>query len=482
MRLARPARRFWPPLRHGPTSESERSGTIMDKFWQRTAGEAAGPTVDLEALVDAYVALHAGMRQRDADWYASMGTTVGGSELAAVMGMNPYKSFHDVVFSKVASLSGGSDWDGGGEACWWGVLFEDVIAAYVEVDLGAAVKGGEICVQELAGHRNSPDGFVVARTYRDADGQERLWTTDLEAACEAAGEPAPPLARQVLLLEFKCPISRKPAQAVPRHYRPQLWSGLMVAPIARRALFVDAVFRKCGLADLGDTPEYDAAYHSRDRGAWELPVAWGLVGVYAPLLSAPRRARFGWRGPEWAPGDPAPDAPDADASLAAWQLHAAYFGLRPDLQVPALDVADLGDMGARDFGRALGLINRGRFPVARLAPCFADGRGRPLHTGPEIGAALGELRRGTPADHWLFGVLPWKLFEVDYVPAERRPGFADEVVPLIAEVHKIAAEAVASGDPGAFLASRAARPPPPEGKSDLVGEEDIQALFDSIAR
>ena len=429
--------------------------------------------VDLESLVDDFVALYSEMRQRDASWYASMGVTVGGSEVAAIMGMNPYTTFFDVVLSKITTLAGGSRWDGGSEACWWGVLFEDVIAAYVAADLGATVKGDEICIQEIAGHRNSPDGFIVAGFYRGADGQQHLWTTDRDSIT--------PTTRQVLLLEFKCPISRKPTLAVPKHYRPQLWSGLMVAPVAHQGLFVDAVFRKCGLLDLGDTPEYDTAYHSRDRGAWDLPVSWGLIGVYAPLLAAPRHVRLGWRGPEWAPGDPSSDEPDADASQAAWQIHSAYFGLRLKSQAAVRDVADLGDMGARDFGRALGLINRGRFPVVRLAPCFADGRGRALHTGRDVGGALEELRRAAPADHWLFGVLPWKLFEVDYVFVERRPGFDAEVLPLIAEVHQLAAAAVASGDPSAYLVAKMARPPPPAGKSAVVSEDDIQDLFDSIA-
>jgi len=460
----------------------------MDEDWlEAIVGEAqeaqeapAEEGVGLEALVDDFVGFYKNMRQRDAGWYASMGVTVGGSELAAVMGMNPYSTFYDVVLSKIATLGGGSSWDGGSEACWWGVLFEDVIAAYVATDLGGTVKGDEICIREFAGHRNSPDGFIVANFYRGADGALHLWTTDKS--------PDIPTLQKILLLEFKCPISRKPAMAVPKHYMPQLWSGLMVAPVAHQGLFVDAVFRKCGLLDLGDTSDYDTDYHPRDRspagGAlWELPVAWGLVGVYAPLLDAPRHVRYGWRGPEWAPGDPSADEPDADASQAAWQVHSAYFGLRLRNQAATRDAADLGDMEARAFNRVLGLINRGRFPVVRVAPCFADGRGHDLHSGRAIGGTIEALRRQAPPHHWLLGVLPWKLFEVDYVPVDRRPGFADEALPLIEEVHQTVTEAVASGDPIAYLASKAsrfARAAPPAGKSAVVSDADVQDLFDAI--
>jgi hypothetical protein len=434
------------------------------------ASAPAHPPPDLDAILDDFVRSFGGMRQRDARWYAAMGLTVGGSELAAIMGLSPYSGLADVVANKVAILEGRDNWAGGGEACWWGTLFEDVIGAYVAADLGAPVRGDDICIQAFAGHRNSPDGYAVVRLGRDGAGGRRLWTTDMP--------PDAPTVRQIALLEFKCPMSRKPRGAVPRHYVPQVWSGLAVSPVASFGLFVDAVFRKCGIADLGDTAGYDTRYHRFDRGAWELPVAWGLIGVYAPRADAPRRARLGWRGDEWAPGDPDPDAADADAAQAAWQIHAAYFGLAPSGQDTA-EVADLGDMEAKLFNRALGLIDRKRFAVLRGPPCFADGRGAPLHTDEGVGGAIEGLRRGAPAGHWLLGVLPWKLFEVDYVPVRRRAGFMEEVAPLIEGVHRAVREARAAPDPAAYIAGLG----PPRGAKRARGVDDdsLQDLFDSVA-
>jgi hypothetical protein len=434
-----------------------------------TAAPESRATLD-SALAD-FVETHKGMRQRDANWYAVMGVTVGGSEIAALMGLNRYSSFLDIVKSKLTILAGGDSWTGGGEACWWGTLFEDVIGAYVEADLGAPIRGDDICIQVVAGHRNSPDGYIVARFYRAA-GKFHLWTTDMD--------PAAATSARILLLEFKCPISRKPGGAVPRQYTPQVWSGLAVSPVAHLGLYVDAVFRKCGLLDLGDTPDYDADYHRYDRGAWEHPVAWGLIGVYAPRLDAPRRGRFGWRGAAWAPGDPDPDAADADASQAAWQIHSTYFDLALESQDGAVGVADLGDMEPRLFNRALGLIDRKRFPVTRGAACFADGRGARLRTARDVGRAVEAFRDGAPADHWLLGVLPWKLFEVAYIPVERRPGFMAEVAPLIADVHRTVGEARAAADPAAYLNARAlaiAAARPRAAAAPLVTASELQDFF-----
>jgi hypothetical protein len=437
-------------------------------------------------LLEEFVALHAGVSQRSPAWYLAMATTVGGSEMAALMGWNPYATEYDVVTAKVASLQGGSTWTGGGLACWWGTLLEDTIEAYVALDLGSPVLGADICVCAVAGHRNSPDGYIVAKVYPGRDGADHLWTTN-----RGTDEPMSP---RILLLEFKCPLTRQPTGSVPRQYTPQVWSGLAVSPVAHSGLFVDSVFRKCALGDLGDTPAYDTAFHDRDdpaRAEKSHPLAWGLIMVYAPLLDAPLAVRLGWRGDSWAPGDPDPEAPDADAAQAAWQIHSAYFGLQ--LRGPTRDVADLGDMEGRLFARTLGLVDRKRFRVSRTAPCFFDGRGAALQTDRAIGAAVERARTCPPPGHWLLGVLPWKLFEVYYVPVRRRAGFMAEMLPLITEVHRAASVALASADPGAYLRERErARESRADGEAEANAKAcanarasspmdlGLQDLFDSI--
>jgi YqaJ-like viral recombinase domain len=477
---------------------------------QRKRAEApAGDLIaELDDLIARFVQLHAGKwTQRGEGWYREMGTTVGGSELAAIMEMNPYSSFSDVVMSKIASLKGSSTFSGG-EACWWGVLFEDVIAACVEVDLGGKIRGDEICIQEYPGHRNSPDGYIVARFWRMPadDGSKPLWeilTTD--AAPPDGAEVVP----QIVLLEFKCPVSRKPSTTIPPQYKPQMWSGLMVSPIAGRGIFVDAVFRKCDLPALGDTPDYDHRYHYQDDKKrfgpkktaapagdpnWEAPVAWGLIAFYAPLASAPEHVRRGWRGPARVPSDPDPDLPDADGAAAAAEIQRLYFGTSLD----TAECADLGDMEPRLFGRTLGLFDRGIFRVNRAPPCFADGRGSDLRTGRGIRAQMRDFRRDAPAGFWLLGVLPWKLFEVTYVPVERRPGFDKVALPLIAAVHELVTEALSSTsvsagtkaeDTGTSVSTSvvaAMNYVAKKGRSDraghshVVGDSEVQDLFDSL--
>ena len=64
--------------------------------------------------------------------------------------------------AKLDTLAG-RERESGGPACWWGTIFEDVLAVVVGDDLGAPVVGDDICIQRFQGYRNSPDGYVVAR-------------------------------------------------------------------------------------------------------------------------------------------------------------------------------------------------------------------------------------------------------------------------------------------------------------------------------
>ena len=416
--------------------------------------------MDLDDLIKLFVQLHAGMKQRDSSWYTAIGTTVGGSELAAIMGINPYSSFLDVVDTKISILDGGNgNWNGGNEACWWGVLFEDIIGVYTEINLGSPLHGDEICVQAIAGHRNSPDGYIVGKFYLEND-EFHLWTTDMDPLIETF--------QMIVLLEFKCPLTRKPNGSIPKHYVPQVLSGLAVSPIAIRGLFVDSVFRKCCLLDLGDNPNYDTTYHFRDDASDRDPVAWGIILVYAPKLDTPRHVRFGWRGPVWVQGDPSSDEPDNDAAYAAWDIRSRYLGMRD-----STELVDFGDMDKNLFNRSLGLINRNKFIIRRELPYFADGRGNNMPLDKAIATI-------PPSEHYsLLGVIPWKLFEVNYVQVDRRSEFLEKLMPLIESVHQTVAEARSSGDTTAYMYKKRTQIAATRNEKK-INEKNLQDLFDSV--
>lgn len=454
----------------GPATPGE-DQDALDELIER--GRAV-PRVDLDKLIDQFVALYTDRpRQRSEAWLAGRAGTIGSSELAALMGMNPYQGLAATVASK-AGLKG---WTGGGVACWWGTFFEPAAEALLAVEVGSTPKGTDISVPAaFAGHAGSPDGYCVVGAYRDPEhgGAWSLVTTD--AAAQARAEEAA-VVRQIVLLEFKCPYRRMPKGDIPKHYRPQLWSGLALAPIAHRALFVDTAFRKCALADLGPSAAYDWDYHRERRPErWGGAYAWGLAAVYAPAPAARRKraAPEGAAGAAGAPGAGDHAAPPRDPAREAWGLYAALLGQQPEL-VPAGDgvrlvagPADFGDCDNAAFEKMLGYAaNEGLLRHEHVGPCFPDGRGPDLRTGEAIGAAIDALGEAPPEGHYLLGVFPWKIFEVSYVFAERRPGFFDEVRPLIDRALGLATAIRGAPDPNeAYRAQfepalkKSAAPPP----------------------
>lgn len=398
---------------------------------------------DLESVLLNFVACHVGTSQRGSEWYNAMKTTIGGSEIAGILGLDPYKSFIGTVKQKMELINGTYCWKGGVN-CWWGTLLEDVICRYVEIDMGARVHGDNICIQLYKGHRNSPDGYIVAKYYRRG-GKVHIYTTDQTDVREDE------LFEQISLLEFKCPISRFPTGVVPKQYKPQLLSGLAVSPVASLGIFVDSVFRKCSVDQMlmRDGP-YDMDFHKKDAiGQFNHPVAWGMIGIYAPVMGAPNRVCFGWKGDTWAKGDPVRDDATADAASVAHAMVYAHIGCNPHD-----DVIDAGLISPNAFSNIMSMIDTKQFPVHRLDPCFHDGRGSQLHTAYDVHVALDDLRARAPEYHRLLAVFPFKMFEVIYDPVHHEGNFVNDVLPIIDEVHAIVAKALTLDDPTAYLASK----------------------------
>jgi len=375
----------------------------------------------LNNTLDKFIELYKGMKQRDANWYKSMATTIGGSEIAALLAISeneelrkyksPYSNFMEVVNNKIAIMKGENVWRDGGVACWWGTLFEEVITKVVEIDLGGKIKGDSICIQLIKGHRNSPDGYIVAHFCEDGDNgnncnyedysnngnyedysnngnngkKYKLYTTDMD--------PSLIKFSRIIMLEFKCPISRKPSTEIPNHYIPQLWSGLSVSGIASMGLFIDSIFRKCSLSVLGDNSEYDTIYHNKDQtievGA---PLCWGIIGLY----SRNKPTSF----------------------------------------------VDMGNVSYMDFNFMMGRINDKLIKTEVGIPWFSS-RNEETHNYIKRGNLLSindeieYLKTFIPKDHYFLGVLPWKLFHSSYLPINRRMGFLQEIMPLIDKVHEL---------------------------------------------
>ena len=349
----------------------------------------------LNELIDQFIELYNNdIRQRDNKWYELMGTTIGGSEIAALIGVSPYSNFYKVVESKIEICKGNKPWNSVDNiSCWWGTLFEDVITKVVEIDLGNIIKGTNICIQKYEGHRNSPDGFIVANFYKKDD-KYHIWTTDLPKDIIVLS--------MILLLEFKCPITRKVNGTIPKHYKPQVLSGLSVSPLAHKGLFVDSIFRKCSINQLGNNIHYDIDFHKKIEKT-NFPIAWGSVTIYIQ---------------------------QDKVSQIIKDIFEEYFEI-DYIDDTQNDIIDLGDISNTLFETIMSLINNKVLLTSISTVQFVDGRG-----DKEI------LNLNKKTGYYIFAILPWKLFDLSYVFVDREPNFLENIYPLIQKVHNLVKESL----------------------------------------
>ena len=405
---------------------------------------------ELEAICNHFVANYQGFAQRSEEWHRTINITVGGSEVAKLMGASAESKAYTLAKEKLAALMGAPRW-AGVPACWWGSLFEDALALVVGDDLGGKVVGDNICIQAVPGHRNSPDGYIVAAV---ENGAKILRARDIrQLALNFSGGPAlnfsggpalnfsggPALNYEILLLEFKCPISRYPIDnEVPSQYIPQLLSGLAVSPDARRGLFVDAVFCKCALADFNDfngavevngavqehskrSMKHDTDYHKCFHDCLHIcrsdtPYAWGIVKLYTP--------------------------------------HGTTNSLHNGVE--GTTIIDLGSATTLTFNKALQDISEKRLIAVHCTPNIAgnidDGSSMPVDYAGELASELAGSPAGSPAGS-LVAIIPWKLAPPVYCIVNRQEGFLESLQPLIGKIHKSVGEALASPNPSEYLLS-----------------------------
>lgn len=181
--------------------------------------------------------------QKSHDWKQERKITIGGSEVATLLNMNPYKRIYDLVAEKVSLKSGEFT---GNIYTRWGNVFEDITYRWIQMIFDIydmrEVDGFQTCVDGL---RFSPDGIALVNLLNEEDLYELFF----------------------VMFEFKSPFKTIPNGKIPAQYVPQVQTGLSVIPGVDFGIFVNNTYRKCALAELSLTDTaYDAAFHLDPTG------------------------------------------------------------------------------------------------------------------------------------------------------------------------------------------------------------------------
>ena len=165
-----------------------------------------------------------GLQQWSEAWVKARQHTIGASEISALTGASPFETPTSLIRKKLHPPNMSKN-----IACAWGKLFEPFVRTYLEWEHNTQVFGNTISLNLAQDHplygkvTCSPDGYFEA-----LDGS-------------------------IVLLEFKCPFTRKIAvHKPPAYYRDQIQTGLALSgEFVTKGLFVDACFRMCSLNQLG---------------------------------------------------------------------------------------------------------------------------------------------------------------------------------------------------------------------------------------
>lgn len=204
--------------------------------------------------------------------------TVGGSEIASLLGEDKYKNSASLLRGKL----GIEKFDGNVHTNW-GKMFEEVIRSWTELVFSTQL----LETGSVPGLRNeysmpvqsySPDGIGIIAKDRISMVLERenIKFTQTDEYREIIKDD------RIVLFEFKCPLMRKPTGTVPPQYRAQPKLGMATLGIPEFAIFGDATFRKCSVDDFNFEPSFDLCMPptARDKARTEKPIALGFIGVY----------------------------------------------------------------------------------------------------------------------------------------------------------------------------------------------------------
>ena len=204
-------------------------------------------------VLNEYLKLQKGPKQKSDEWLSIRKKTIGGSEIATVLGLNSFSSVKQLIAEKVGLTK-----FNGNLATRWGNLFETVTRQYTEkilhmdhkiIDDISSIEG------IIPRQRYSPDGLGIVTI----DGID-----------------------YIILFEFKAPLNTLPTNTIPCHYLPQVKTGLLNINICNYSIFVNNCYRKCSLNDFNFTEIYDKTFHKSDLkkrkyGINKKPSACGII-------------------------------------------------------------------------------------------------------------------------------------------------------------------------------------------------------------
>lgn len=198
-------------------------------------------------------------KQGSEKWLEERKTIIGGSEMSIITGDNSFSTIAGLVSQKVGLTT-----FSGNIATRWGNLFEPITNTICNL-----IFNPELSIYETGSIQNimvknqkfSPDGLTVMK-FRMSDKLVKYLIT---------------------LLEYKAPFSSIPTISIPKHYLPQVKTGMCAIEEVEISLFINNMFRKCKYKDIKNGIVIDYSFH-KNKGMSNIksPISYGVIIFYLP--------------------------------------------------------------------------------------------------------------------------------------------------------------------------------------------------------
>lgn len=198
-------------------------------------------------------------KQGTIEWLNERKSSIGGSSMAIITGINKYSNIKSLVKEKTNL----KDFRGN-KMTNWGNIFEKVTIMILEIIFECYIyETGSLpgCIENTS---YSPDGLALIKK------DKIISYINIDKISDDED--------YIVLFEIKNPYSRIPDKTIPDIYVPQVKSGLCHINITDCALFVDCCIRKCSIDDINNI-NYNNIYH-KDNIILTEPLWHGLLFVY----------------------------------------------------------------------------------------------------------------------------------------------------------------------------------------------------------
>ena len=220
--------------------------------------------IDKHKLLNDFIEEHKNLpEQGTSEWLDGRIYRIGGSEISTILGKNKYQTKEDLVKSHV-----GLKPFTGFFATFWGSILEEALRDHInKIYKCNIIETGSIPHKIHKTIAYSPDGIAIVET-------EYVKHILDETMIDHSHD------HSIILFEFKCPYSRVPTGDVPEHYIDQPRLGMEVIDICESSIFIEAVYKLSSFNNLIYNNLYNISYHKDKEILINNPINYGILVLY----------------------------------------------------------------------------------------------------------------------------------------------------------------------------------------------------------